>query len=130
MCQSLPLRFSLPPNMSFLPRSRSNPGLLMWPGLRFPNHVVAAPDGTVWVSDGTNARLLHYDQTGKLLNFWGTYGVYPGAFWELHQFSVDSEGNLYTADSFGGRSQKYKPKAGADTSRLVPASTSLPARSN
>lgn len=101
-----------------------------WPNLRFPNHVVAAPDGTVWVSDGTNARLLHYDANGKLLYFWGTYGVYPGAFWELHQFSVDTQGNLYTADSFGGRSQKFRPKAGADASRLVPASTALPARTN
>jgi DNA-binding beta-propeller fold protein YncE len=101
-----------------------------WPNLRFPNHVVAAPDGTVWVSDGTNARLLHYDATGKLLNFWGTYGTYPGAFWELHQFSVDAEGNLYTADSFGGRSQKFRPKPGADRSRLVPAAAALPARTN
>jgi DNA-binding beta-propeller fold protein YncE len=99
-----------------------------WPNLRFPNHVVAAPDGTVWVSDGTNARLLHYDANGKLLYFWGTYGTYPGAFWELHQFSVDSEGNLYTADSFGGRTQKYRPKAGADPARLVPAGTALPSR--
>ncbi len=101
-----------------------------WPNLRFPNHVVAAPDGSVWVADGTNARLLHYDANGKLLYFWGTYGVYPGAIWELHQFSVDTEGNLYTADSFGGRTQKYTPRAGAERSRLVPATTALPARTN
>jgi DNA-binding beta-propeller fold protein YncE len=98
-----------------------------WPNLRFPNHVVAAPDGTVWVSDGTNARLLHYDANGKLLNFWGTYGTYPGSFWELHQFSVDAEGNLYTADSFGGRSQKFRPRPDADRARLVPAAAALPA---
>ncbi|MGE3958794.1 MAG: 6-bladed beta-propeller [Vicinamibacterales bacterium] len=101
-----------------------------WPNMRFPNHVVAAPDGSVWVADGTNARLLQYDAKGKLLSYWGTYGVYPGALWELHQFSVDTEGNLYTADSFGGRTQKYRPKAGAERSRLVPATTALPARTN
>ncbi len=88
-----------------------------WPNLRFPNHVAAAPDGTVWVSDGTNARLLHYDGNGRLLNFWGTYGTYPGAFWEMHQFSVDTDGNLYTADSFGGRVQKFRPKVGAESTR-------------
>ena len=82
----------------------------------------------MWVSDGTNARLLHYDSNGKLLYFWGTYGTYPGAFWELHQFSVDSEGNLYAADSFGGRTQKFKPRTDADRARLVPSSTALPAR--
>jgi DNA-binding beta-propeller fold protein YncE len=97
-----------------------------WPGLRFPNHVVATPNDGVWVSDGTNARLLKYDTNGKLLSFWGTYGTYPGAFWELHQFSVDTDGNLYTADSFGGRVQKFTPKAGGDRSRLVPASAALP----
>ena len=35
-------------------------------GLRFPNHVVAAPDGTVWVSDGTNA--LRLDKLEGLLS--------------------------------------------------------------
>lgn len=99
-----------------------------WPNLRFPNHVVATDDG-VFVSDGTNARLLKYDANGKLLSFWGTYGTYPGAFWELHQFSVDTEGNLYTADSFGGRTQKFRPRAGTDRSLLVPASAALGAPS-
>jgi hypothetical protein len=43
---------------------------------------------------------------------------------------VDADGNLYTADSFGGRSQKYRPRAGADKSRLVPSSVALPARTH
>jgi hypothetical protein len=95
-----------------------------WPGLRFPNHVVATDTG-VFVSDGTNARLLKYDTNGHLLSFWGTYGTYPGAFWELHQFSVDADGNLYTADSFGGRTQKFRPRADAERSLLVPPSAAL-----
>jgi len=99
-----------------------------WPGIRFPNHVVAAPDGSVWVCDGTNARLLKYDASGKLLYFWGTYGTYPGAFWEPHQFSVDAQGSLYTADSFGGRVQKYTPKPGADKARLVPTTVAYGSR--
>lgn len=99
-----------------------------WPNLRFPNHIVATADA-VFVSDGTNARLLKYDTNGKLLNFWGTYGTYPGAFWELHQFSVDTEGTLYTADSFGGRVSKFKPRADADRGRLVPAGAAFVAAS-
>lgn len=98
-----------------------------WPNLRFPNHIVALADA-VWVSDGTNARLLKYDTHGKLLSFFGTYGTYPGAFWELHQFSVDSEGSLYTADSFGGRTQKFRPRAGVERGLLVPAAAALPPR--
>jgi hypothetical protein len=86
------------------------------------------PDQAVWVADGTNARLLKYDTNGKLQYFWGTYGTYPGAFWELHQLSVDSEGNFYGADSFNGRTQKFRPKTGADRARLVAPAAPLAGR--
>lgn len=99
-----------------------------WTGFRFPNHVLAAPDGSVWIADGTNARLLKYDRSGKLLTYWGTYGTYPGASQQLHQFSVDFEGNLYTADSFVGRVQKFTPRSGADKARMIPADAALPRR--
>jgi NHL repeat len=91
----------------------------LWPGLRQANHIVVTTDQNVWVADGSNARLLKFDPQGKLLYYWGAYGTYPGAWWELHQFSVDSEGNLYGADSFNGRAQKFRPKPGADKSRLM-----------
>jgi hypothetical protein len=39
----------------------------------------------------------------------------------VHQFSVDSEGNLYTADSWGGRTQKFRPSPGANRSKLIGA---------
>jgi streptogramin lyase len=97
----------------------------VWPDIRFPNSIVVAPDGNVWVADGDNARLLKYDPHGTLLYWWGTYGHFPGAFWELHQFSVDSEGNFYAADSFEGRVQKFTPRPGADRNRLVPPPMSL-----
>jgi peptidylamidoglycolate lyase len=90
-----------------------------WPGLRQANDIVISADQHVWVADGTNAKVLEYDQNGKLLYSWGTYGTFPGAFWELHQMSIDSEGNLYGADSFGGRVQKFKPRPGADRSKLI-----------
>jgi hypothetical protein len=85
----------------------------LWPGLRQPNDILISPDQHVWIADGTNAKVLEYDTTGKLLYSWGTYGTFPGQFWELHQMSVDAEGNLYGADSFGGRVQKFRPRAGA-----------------
>ena len=90
-----------------------------WPGLRQANDIVISADQHVWVADGTNAKVLEYDQNGKLLSSWGTYGTFPGAFWELHQMSIDADGNLYGADSFGGRVQKFKPRAGADRSKLI-----------
>jgi DNA-binding beta-propeller fold protein YncE len=98
-----------------------------WPNLRFPDHLQVAPDQHVWVSDGTNGKLLEYDVNGKLLYSWGVNGTYPGAHWEFHGFSVDSDGNLYTADSYAGRAQKFRPKPGADPSKLV-APAALPAK--
>jgi DNA-binding beta-propeller fold protein YncE len=90
-----------------------------WPNLRFPDHVLITPDQQVWVSDGTTGKLLKYDVNGTLLYSWGVNGRFPGAHWEFHQFSVDSDGTLYTADSYAGRVQKFRPKPGADRSQLV-----------
>ena len=101
-----------------------------WPNINFPNHiVVSADEQQVWVSDGNNARILKYDTSGKLLYWWGVYGTRPGTFWEMHQFSIDSEGNLYAADSFGGRTQKFKPRADGDRARLVGVPLPLMAKS-
>ncbi len=99
----------------------------IWPNLRQPNDIFISADDRVWVVDGTNARLLQFDTEGQRLYWWGAYGVQPGQFWEPHQISVDSEGNLYIADSFGGRTQKYTPMTSADrTKRIVaPARRSL-----
>jgi sugar lactone lactonase YvrE len=96
-----------------------------WPGLRQANDILISADQHVWVADGTNSKVLEYDQNGKLLYSWGTYGTFPGQFWELHQMSVDSEGNFYGADSFGGRVQKFRPKANADRAKLMGAPAPL-----
>ena len=96
-----------------------------WPGLRQPNDILISADQHVWIADGTNAKVLEYDQAGKLLYSWGTYGTFPGGFWELHQMSMDPDGNLYGADSFGGRTQKFKPRPGADRSKLIGAAAPL-----
>jgi DNA-binding beta-propeller fold protein YncE len=100
---------------------QSGKSIDIWPNLRQVNDIVLSDDGTVWVVDGTNARLLQFDQNGKRLYFWGTWGMQPGQFWEPHQISIDLEGNLYVADSFGGRTAKYVPSKSGDRSRLITA---------
>jgi hypothetical protein len=62
---------------------------------------------------------LEHDLNGKLLYSWGTYGSFPGQFWGVHQFAVDSAGNVYAAETFGGRTQKFRPKKGADPATLI-----------
>jgi peptidylamidoglycolate lyase len=91
----------------------------VWPNVRRPYSFLLSEDQHLWVADGITQKFLKYDLTGKLLYSWGTFGAFPGGFWGVHQFHVDSEGSLYTADVHVGRPQKFRPKPGADPSTLV-----------
>jgi hypothetical protein len=90
-----------------------------WPDIRSPYDIVMTADQHLWVADGVTNKFLKYDLNGKLLYSWGTYGSFPGAFWGVHEFSLDSDGNLYAAETFGGRTQKYRPRRGADPATLI-----------
>jgi len=92
-----------------------------WPNMRRPYSLLMSKDQHLWVTDGITQKVLKYDLTGKLLYSWGTFGAFPGGFWGVHQFHVDSEGSLYTADVHVGRPQKFRPKKGADPATLVGA---------
>jgi sugar lactone lactonase YvrE len=109
--------------------------LANWPNIRFPNHVqVTEPvagdtstggDQVVWVADNMTAEVLKYDTKGNRLFSWNASGPVPGGFGELHQFSLDSKGNVYTGDNVLGRPQKLTPKAGADPKHLIGQSVPL-----
>ncbi len=90
-----------------------------WPNIRSPYHMMMSADQHLWVSDGLINRFLKYDLDGKLLSSWGIYGQFPGAIWAVHQFSVDQEGNVYAAETFGGRTQKFRPSPKSDPSSLI-----------
>jgi 6-bladed beta-propeller len=103
--------------------------LANWPNIRFPNHVLvtdpAAGDTStggeqiVWVADNQTTDVMKFDTTGNQLYSWHASGAVPGGFGELHQFSLDSKGNVYTGDNVIGRPQKLTPKAGADPRHLI-----------
>jgi DNA-binding beta-propeller fold protein YncE len=90
-----------------------------WPDIRQPYDILMTDDQHLWVSDGVTNKILKYDLTGKLLSAWGTYGQSPGQLWGGHSISVDATGNLYVAEVFNGRAQKFAPRPGADPARLV-----------
>jgi DNA-binding beta-propeller fold protein YncE len=91
-----------------------------WRGIKRPYYIYMSADQHLWVSDAVTQKFLKMDlATGKVLYDWGSFGSFPGGNWGVHQFSVDSEGNFYTADVHVGRVQKYRPKPGADPSHLV-----------
>ena len=100
--------------------------LATWPNIRFPNHIFIS-DATqdVWVADNMTAEVVKYDTGGNRLFSWDASGYAPGGFGELHQFSVDSKGNVYTADNVLGRLQKLQPRTGADPKQLIGRSIAL-----
>lgn len=103
--------------------------LATWPNIRFPNHVLVTEpypgdtstngDQVVWVADNQTTDVMKFDTKGNQLYSWHASGAVPGGFGELHQFSLDSKGNVYTGDNIIGRAQKLTPKAGANPQHLI-----------
>jgi sugar lactone lactonase YvrE len=94
--------------------------LSQWPGIARPSSISVSKDQKyVWVTDDTSNKILQYDMDGRLLSAWGTFGGQPGRMWGPHHLSVDSEGNLYVAEIYNGRAEKFRPRKGVDQSRLV-----------
>jgi hypothetical protein len=100
----------------------------MWP-LRSPhwpasqttlmvNHIIDG-DGYIWVGDAPTNRLIKFDLDGRYLYSWGAPGLQPGRLNCSHGISTDQLGNLYLADCFAGRVQKFEPIPGADPAKLV-----------
>jgi hypothetical protein len=72
---------------------------------RFQHTGLNLKDRRLWISDGHGTfKILKYEFD---------------EMWGVHEFTTDQQGNLYTAEVFEGRPQKFCPKAGADASRLV-----------
>lgn len=98
----------------------------IFPNIQQPYHIRISDDQFLWVFSGPLDKMLKYDLNGHLLYAWGTHGTVPGLFWAVHEFSADSDGNLYTAEVFGGRSQKFRPRAGADPAHFYKAQPLMP----
>ncbi|HSH75424.1 MAG TPA: hypothetical protein VLA09_07070, partial [Longimicrobiales bacterium] len=100
----------------------------MWP-LRSPhwpesqrtlmvNHFMDT-DGFIWVGDAPTSRIIKFDQNGNYLYSWGAPGPEKGRLSCSHGLTTDQERNLYIADCFAGRIQKFEPIPGADPSKVA-----------
>lgn len=92
--------------------------IAVWPGFEFPNDIVIS-GYDLWVADNIPPRMVKLDSNGNELVSWDLEGDGPGQFRELHQFTVDSDGNWYGADNVLGRTLKFVPTDGASSSQLI-----------
>jgi NHL repeat len=92
-----------------------------WPLDRFSsvNFLYISADRHLWAADDRDSRIVEYDLDGHLLYAWGFLSDNPGGLFNTHGMSVDQQGNFYVAEVGNGRAQKFRPRPGADPSKLV-----------
>ena len=87
------------------------------PPMNAPRALAFAPDGTFYVADSRNHRVLHFALDGRLLNEWGQSSgnalnnpdpsAPPGTFNEPWGIAVGRDGSVYVADTWNYRIQKF-----------------------
>ncbi|HJO10449.1 MAG: hypothetical protein QGG67_03985 [Gammaproteobacteria bacterium] len=82
------------------------------------NHFIDT-DGYIWVGNAPTSRFMKFDQDGNYLYGWGAPGTEAGRLACSHGMTTDQDGNLYIADCFAGRVQKFEPIPGADPSKIA-----------
>jgi len=83
----------------------------------YPNALAISQDQRyLYVAQGgpdAASEIRTYTLNGRLVSSWGRpFGARPGQLWGVHDFSRDSDGNMYFAQSWGGRAWKYRAKPG------------------
>ncbi len=79
----------------------------------YPTDVALGPDGTLFVADGYNDRIQAFAEEGDFLRKWGgpfamnIHGPFNGWFTTVTSIAVDAEGNVYAADFYNHRVQKF-----------------------
>jgi len=81
----------------------------------YPTDVALGPDGTLYVADGYNDRIQSFSRNGQFLHKWGgpfamnIFGPFNGWFATVTSIAVDREGNIFVADFYNHRIQKFAP---------------------
>ncbi len=86
------------------------------PPMNAPRSLSFAPDGSLYVADSRNNRILHFNSDGTLANAWGTKSgtdnspnpnAPAGSFNEPWGVAVGPDGSVYVTDTWNYRVQKF-----------------------
>jgi sugar lactone lactonase YvrE len=83
-----------------------------------PYQTVAASDGTFWVADALNNRVVHLDVSGNVLSTFNDGGLMN----QPQGIAMDAEGNLYVSDAGNNAVEKYS-QAGTLLATLATSGT-------
>jgi sugar lactone lactonase YvrE len=82
-------------------------------GFNAPRSLAFAKNGTVYVADSRNHRILHMDMEGKVLHEWGTFAdgvetqIGAGTFNEPWGIALAPDGSVYVTDTWNHRIEKF-----------------------
>jgi hypothetical protein len=92
----------------------------VWPNIISPSAIRMTRDRKyVWVGDIYAPRFYKFDLQGHMITSFGTWGIADGAISGIHDFDVDSEGNLYVANHDIQASQKFIPLKGGNREQII-----------
>jgi DNA-binding beta-propeller fold protein YncE len=101
----LPVAEYVPPTYLFQFDASAVPG-----GIVISGYLALDSSNNVYVSDGSNSRIVKFTSNGTFLTQWGSYGSGNGQFDfpYLPGIAVDSDNNVYVADSGNARVEKFE----------------------
>ena len=79
----------------------------------YPTDVALGPGGALYVADGYNDRIQAFDAAGAFVRKWGgpfamnVFGSFNGWFATVTSVASDTVGNLFVADFYNHRIQKF-----------------------
>ncbi len=83
--------------------------------LNLPRNLSVAPDGSLFLADTGNHRILHMNLDGELIAAWGSFadganiegGAPAGTFYEPWSVAIGSDGSVFVTDTWNHRIQKF-----------------------
>lgn len=81
-------------------------------GLNSPRNLAFGPDGSIYVADSGFSRIVKLDAQGQVITTWGSRtpdgeAPAPGTMNEPWGIAADAQGNIYVADTWNHRIQKF-----------------------